>query len=163
MRRLTVPARRLSMAGEGREPVDRFLEARVADYMTRGVVSVEPDTPVGELERLFAEHDFNGLPVVEGGMLVGVVTKLDLLRVFAFTPAHMVPPYEELARTPARAIMTRAAVSFAPDVPLTRVLQTLVELRVKSFPVVEGGRLTGVITRGDVVRALNDARAAAAR
>jgi CBS domain-containing protein len=139
----------------------RFLEARVADYMTREVVSVPPDTPLREIERLFAHHDFNGLPVLEGGVLVGVVTKFDLLKVFVFTGRTLVPAYEQLVRLTAGQIMVRDVITFAPDAPLTRVLQTIVDFRVKSFPVVDGGCLVGIIAREDLVRALRDASTAA--
>lgn len=140
----------------------RFLESRVADYMTRSVLTVAPETSVRELERLFVEHDFNGFPVVAGGALAGMVTKFDVLRVFIFTPEAVVPHYEELSRRTAGEIMTRDVVTFAPDTPLTRVLQTLVDVRVKSFPVVENGQLLGIVAREDVVRALRDAARVAA-
>jgi CBS domain-containing protein len=135
----------------------RFLEARVADYMTRAVVTVTPDTPLRDLEQRFAEHDFNGFPVLDADGLSGVVTKFDILKVFAFTPDTVLPRYDELSRLTAGQIMTRSLITFSPEAPLTRVLQTLVEYRVKSFPVVEAGRLVGVIAREDVVRALRAA------
>ena len=137
----------------------RFLEWRVADYMTAAVVTVLPDTPVYELERRFVVHDFNGFPVVDAGILLGVVTKFDVLKAFIFTPETVLPPYEELSRRTAAEIMTRKVIAFSPEAPLTRVLQTLVDARVKSFPVLEAGRLVGIIAREDVVRALRDASA----
>jgi len=135
----------------------RFLESRVADYMTRAVMTVSSDTPVHELERRFTQHDFNGFPVVDGGVLVGVVTKFDVLKAFIFTPQSVVPRYEELSQRPAAEIMSREVLTFPPETPLTHVLQTLVDSRVKSFPVVDSGRLVGIIAREDVVRALRDA------
>lgn len=135
----------------------RFLESRVADYMTRAVITISPDTPVHELERRFAQHDFNGFPVIDGGALVGLVTKFDVLKAFIFTPQSVVPRYEELSRRTAAEIMSREVLTFPPEAPLTRVLQTLVDSRVKSFPVVDSGRLVGIIARADVVRALRDA------
>ena len=135
----------------------RFLEARVADYMTREVVSVTPHTPLREIERLFAHHDFNSLPVLEGEVLVGIVTKFDVLEVFVFTGRTVVPFYEQLACLTAGQIMTRDVITFAPDAPLTRVLQTLVDFRVKSFPVVDDGHVVGIVAREDLVRALRDA------
>jgi CBS domain-containing protein len=135
----------------------RFLEFRVSDYMTRAVLTVSSGTPVHELERRFAQHDFNGFPVVDDGVLVGVVTKFDVLKAFVFTPQSVVPRYEELSQRPAAEIMSREVLTFPPEAPLTRVLQTLVDWRVKSFPVVDGDRLVGIIAREDVVRALRDA------
>lgn len=139
--------------------MDRFREARVTDYMTREVVTVPPDMTLGELEALFARHDFNGVPVVDGGALAGMVTKFDLLYAFVFTPQRVVPPYAEIQRLSAGQVMTRAVITFPRDAPLTRVLQTMVDFRVKSFPVVDRGRLVGMIAREDLVRALRDAAA----
>ena len=135
----------------------RFLEWRVADYMTRVVVTVAPDTPVRDLERQFVQHDFNGFPALQSGTLVGMVTKYDILKAFIFTPQTVVPCYEELSRRTAAEIMTREVITFSPEAPLTRVLQTLVDSRVKSFPVIESGRLVGIIAREDIVRALHNA------
>jgi len=138
----------------------RFLEARVADYMSSPVVTTAADTPLHELEARFAEHDFNGFPVLdETGGLAGIVTKFDVLKVFVFTTRSVVPPYEELARRTAREIMTRDVITFRPDTPVSRVLQTLVDFRVKSFPVVENQRVVGIIAREDILRALHDAAA----
>jgi CBS domain-containing protein len=55
--------------------------------------------------------------------------------------------------------MTRELVTVAPDIPLTRVLQKLVETRNKSLPVLDGARLVGVVAREDVLRALRRAAA----
>ena len=134
----------------------RFLEKRVADYMSSPVVGVPPDTPLVELERRFAQHDFNSFPVLDNGLLVGVVTKFDILKAFVFTPKTVVPQYEVLSQLPASQLMTRDVITFSPDVPLTRVLQTLVDFRVKSFPVVDSRRVVGMIAREDLVRALHD-------
>lgn len=136
--------------------MNRFLDAKVGDYMTCEVVTVGPDVPVSDLERMLAASSFDGVPVVEHGRLVGIVTRLDLLKVFVFTPEHIVPAYEHLALTPARRIMHTDVRTFTPDSPLTRVLQRLVDTRVRSFPVVERGRVVGMIAREDIVRALSD-------
>jgi len=135
----------------------RFLEAHVGDYMTRAVVTVPADTPLHALEQKFQEHDFNGFPVIESNQLVGVVTKFDVLKVFVFTTRTVIPQYNTLSRLTAREIMTRDVITFPSDTPLTRVLQTLVDFRVKSFPVLDGPDLVGIIAREDIVRALRDA------
>jgi CBS domain-containing protein len=133
-----------------------FLRAGVADYMTSNVLTLSPETPLREIERLFSLNDFNGFPVVEQEQLTGMVTKFDVLKVFVFTPRAVIPPYEELSHTTAAQIMTRNVITFTPEAPLTRILQTLVDFRVKSFPVLDGHRLAGIIAREDVVRALHE-------
>ena len=110
-----------------------------------------------ELGDLFEKHDFNTFPVLEDGMLVGVVTKFDFLRTFSFTTGQMVPRYEELMKRTVAEAMTDAIVHVEPSAPLTRVLQLMVNLRMRSFPVVgAGGALVGMISREDVVRALKE-------
>lgn len=139
----------------------RFLEAVAKDYMTRDVVTVSPETSLARLEDVLARHGFHAVPVVEGDRLVGLATTLDVLAAYRFTEAQQIPAYEDLARTPVAAIMTRAPVTAEPGTRLTRVLEALVERRTHSLPVVAGGRLVGIVSRGDVVRALRDAAAAA--
>ena len=56
-----------------------IFEARVADYMTSEVLTIAPQTLLPDIERQFGLHDFNGFPVLEFGMLVGMVTKFDVL------------------------------------------------------------------------------------
>ena len=131
-------------------------EARVVDYMTAPVLTIAPAARLPDIERLFELHDFNGFPIVESGMFLGMVTKFDVLKVFVFPPRGTVPAYEELARRTAERIMTRNVITFTPETPLSRVLQTLVDFRVKSFPVLDGHDLVGIIARRDVVRALHE-------
>jgi CBS domain-containing protein len=135
-----------------------FLDYRVCDAMTRDPVTIAPEASLAEAEALLEQHDFNALPVVGPGReLVGIVTKLDLLRAFRFTDQHMFPPYEEIMARPVREVMVTDLTTVTPRTPLTRVLETLVRMRTKSLPVVEDGAVVGVIAREDVVQALRRA------
>lgn len=126
--------------------------------MTRAVTTVTRQTTMRELETLFEKHDFNSFPVVEEGKMLGIVTKFDFLRTFAFTIGRMVPHYDELMRRPVGEMMTEAVVHVEPTAPLTRVLQLMVSLKNRSFPVIGLDRqLIGMISREDVIRALKDA------
>ena len=69
----------------------RFLEGKAEEYMTRAVTTVARQTTMRELEELFEKHDFNSFPVVEDKKMLGIVTKFDFLRAFAFTTGQMVP------------------------------------------------------------------------
>lgn len=133
----------------------RFLEYRVRDVMTRDVVAIQPETSIAEVEALFDQKGFEALPVLDAaGALVGIVSRLDVLRAFHFTPESIVPHYDEIALRPARSVMTLQPFAVEPELPLTRLLETLVATRVKSLPVVEKGRLVGMVAREDVIRAL---------
>jgi len=136
-----------------------FLEYQVGDAMTYRPVTITRATPLSEVAALFERHDFNCLPVSEQGTLLGIVTKLDVLKAFAFTPRTMVPRYEEIIGQPAETVMTYQPITVTPDVALTRVLQLMIETRYRSFPVVIGGLLIGVVSRQDVLRALGCAAA----
>lgn len=126
--------------------------------MTRAVTTVTRQTTMRELETLFEKHDFNSFPVVEEGKMLGIVTKFDFLRTFAFTIGRMVPHYDELMRRPVGEMMTEAVVHVEPTAPLTRVLQLMVSLKNRSFPVIGLDRqLIGMISREDAIRALKDA------
>jgi CBS domain-containing protein len=70
-----------------------------------------------------------------------------------------VPAYDEIRRRPVRTVMTSQPLTVGPEAPLTRVLETLVATRVKSLPVIEAGRLVGIVAREDVLRALRRAAA----
>ena len=76
----------------------RFLECTASQYMTPAVEIVTRQVTMLELETLFEKHDFNAFPVVEAGKMLGIVTKLDFLRAFAFTTSQIVPHFDELMR-----------------------------------------------------------------
>jgi CBS domain-containing protein len=90
--------------------------------------------------------------------MLGIVTKVDFLRAFAFTTGQIMPHYDEMMRRPAVEMMTEAVVHVEPTTPLTRVLQLMVSLKSRSFPVIGPDRqLVGMISREDVIRALKEA------
>jgi CBS-domain-containing membrane protein len=139
-------------------PMYRFLECTAGLYMSRSVRTVTRDLELGELQALFAKHDFNAFPVMEGDRVVGLVTKFDFLKTFVFTTKQMVPQYEELMARTVGEVMAEAVVHVEPKAPLTRVLQLMVDLRARSFPVMDDdGALAGMISREDIMRALKDA------
>jgi CBS domain-containing protein len=132
-----------------------FLQETVETNMTTPVKSVAPKTTVRDLYRFFEADDFDAYPVVRDDKLVGVVSKLDALKVFTLTRDEILPHYEDRMAMPVDAIMTCEVVAVEPDASLQRVLQMLVQHRVKSLPVVDRWRqLVGVIAREDVMRAL---------
>jgi len=134
-----------------------FLDYRVEDVMSRAV-SVGPDATLAEAEAILERNRFNSLPVVDAGeRLLGVVTSLDLLRAFAFPDDTILPRFSEVMRRPVSGIMSRDAQTVCPRTPLTRLLQKLVDSRNKSFPVLDGDRVVGVVAREDVMLALRRA------
>jgi len=134
-----------------------FLACTASQYMTPTVVTVERQTTIRQLGALFEQHDFNAFPVVENGRILGLVTKFDFLRTFAFTSSQMVPPYDDLMSRRVGDVMTEAIVHVDPTSPLTRVLQLMVSLKMRSLPGMTPDRqLLGIISREDVIRALKE-------
>jgi CBS domain-containing protein len=135
----------------------RFLECTASQYMTSAVQTVTRQVTLRDLEALFERHDFNAFPVVKAGKVVGIVTKFDFLQAFAFTTSQIVPHFDELMRRTVSDVMTEAVVHVEPTAPLTRVLQLMVRLKSRSFPVISSdGQLLGMIAREDVMRALKE-------
>lgn len=134
----------------------KFLEQIVSDYMTPGVETVPPTMSLRELGQRFKETDFNGFPVVDNDQVVGFVTKFDYLASFEFTPARMVPRYDDLMQRTVASVMTREFIYVGRDTRLTRVLQLMIDQRIRSIPIISGeSRLVGIIAREDVIRALD--------
>lgn len=132
-----------------------FVNLFVKDAMLRDVVTVSPDMKVGEVEALFEKYDYYSFPVVEEGKVIGIVTKLDFLKHFIFTPSSIVPQYDRLLLDKIRDIMNPKVFTLSMDTPLTRVLELMVETRIRSFPVVDvENRLLGVISREDIMKML---------
>ena len=133
-----------------------FVLMYVKDAMTGDVVSVTSNTGLRELKSLFERHDYNSFPVVESDKLVGIVTKLDFLKHFIITPKSMIPNYDGLLDDTVGAVMNAAPLTVFPETPLTRVLELMVETKLRSFPVVDSDmELLGMISREDVVRSLS--------
>lgn len=132
-----------------------FLQEIAGNTMTRSVRSVTPETTVGDIYKLFAADDFDAYPVVRDDTLVGIVSKLDALKPFAFTEDQLVPHYKEGMSTTVDTVMSTSLVTVEPDTHLQRVLELMIRHRVKSLPVVdERKNLLGIIAREDIMRAM---------
>ncbi len=141
----------------------------VADVMTRPVISVTPETTVAEAARLMLEHHISGLPVVDaGGAVVGMVTEGDMLRrvetgterqharwlEFLIAPGRLAQEYASANARKVGEVMSPDVASVAPKDPLARVVELMERRHIKRLPVVEKGRLVGIVSRANLVRAL---------
>ncbi|SDS53124.1 CBS domain-containing protein [Bradyrhizobium canariense] len=123
--------------------------------MTRTVKTVTRDVLMRDLEKMFEADGFNAFPVRDNGDIVGLVTKFDFLNCFSFTPARMVPSYDDLMSKTVADVMTPEFIYVDAATRLPRVLQLMVEHRIKSLPILNAEqRLSGIISRNDVMRAL---------
>jgi CBS domain-containing protein len=142
---------------------------KVSEVMTRDVIVVRPQTTVRDIAALMVQSRISGVPVVDGeGRLVGVLSETDLLhRAETGTEKRhkwwlgALIDEDQLAREYAAAharraedIMTKQVVTVDPDADLAFVADLLDRRKLKRVPVVKDGRVVGIITRGDMVRAL---------
>ena len=142
---------------------------KAADVMTRDIVAVGPETPLADAIRLMLERRVSGLPVVDGaGQLVGLLTEGDLLhRAETGTDAvrlgwlqallargRMAERYVHTHGRRVRDVMTRDVLTVGEASPLDDVVRIMETRHVRRVPVVEGGRLVGIVSRSDLVRAL---------
>lgn len=145
----------LRFAPDGVSGLYKFLDQIASQYMTRDVRAVARNVTVGELGERFEREDFNAYPVVDGGQVVGIVSKFDYLSCFVFTPASMIPNYSDLMRLTAGDVMTSEFIYVGPETRLTRVLELMINHRLRSVPVLGTDQhLVGMISRNDVMRAV---------
>ena len=110
---------------------------RVADIMTRNVVTVDANATVAEAAHLLSSRRFTGLPVVnDQGALVGVVSEYDIISKAGRTVAD---------------IMSTEVVSITESHSVEEVARIMGRLRIRRLPVVSEGRLVGIVTRADLV------------
>ena len=139
----------------------------VADVMTRGVSTVAPTDPIRKAAQLMLQYEISGLPVVERGRLVGIISEGDFLRrVETGTERHRPRWIEvmfgarQLSTEAARAqghtvgeVMTPNVVTIREDATLVEAV-SLMELHgVKRLPVMQGEALIGIITRANLLHA----------
>jgi CBS domain-containing protein len=137
----------------------RIKRHRVREIMTRSPITVSPKTGIRELKSLFDEHDFNAFPVVdEGGRLRGIVSTLDILRLFRPPVGLFYPDLRALFARHAEDVMRRGVTTVQPDDLVETAVKLLVQYRHRSLPVVEGRRsrprVLGIVSRRDILRCL---------
>ena len=111
------------------------------------VFAVAPEAPVVEAIRLMADKSIGAVLVLRGETLAGILSERDYAR-------KVVLQGRSSADTPASAIMTAQVVTVGPDTPVTACMQLMTERRIRHLPVVEGGQVVGVISIGDLVKAV---------
>ncbi|OYT61713.1 histidine kinase [Methanosarcinales archaeon ex4484_138] len=151
----------------------------VGEVMNTEVITTTPDASIREVARLLREHGISGLPIVDGVELVGIVTETDILKLLKIhsasgnlwlpsplevieVPIRELLNWEELkhsledtAEKPVRNIMKRRVHTTSPDESIEDASWKMVQHRVNRLPVVEAGKLIGIVARGDIINALS--------
>jgi CBS domain-containing protein len=142
---------------------------KATDVMTRDVVSIGPDASILEAIRLMLQHRISGLPVIDAsGNLRGVVTEGDFLRrtetgterkrsrlvEFLLGPGRLAADYVHTTGRKVSEVMTPEVRTVTEDAPLEEVVHRMERHRIKRVPVVRGGKVVGIVTRANLMRAL---------
>lgn len=143
---------------------------RVRDIMTRDIVKVRPGTSVSDIALLMSQHRISGVPVVdEQDRVLGVVTELDMVvrntrfklpafftllnaTIYLETPAHIKERLHHMLGLTAREIMSEKAMTITADASIEDLAELMVGRLANPLPVIENGRLAGIVSRSDIVR-----------
>lgn len=126
--------------------VRELLQAKSPD-----VFSVPPDAMVIDAIRLMAQRGIGAVLVMDGTALAGILSERDYAR-------RIVLENRSSRDTPVRDIMTAQVVTVGPDSSVSDCMQRMTEHRCRHLPVVDEGRVTGVVSIGDLVKAIIDAQ-----
>jgi CBS domain-containing protein len=133
------------------------------DVMKTEVVSVGPETAVPELEDTLIGRHIGGAPVIEDGVLVGIVSRSDIVRYFSIQrsmakllgrtrASESARKHEADPHLTVRDIMAEAVVTVAPETPIGDVAKRMVERHVHRVLVTDAGRVVGLISALDLAR-----------
>ena len=121
--------------------------AQLLDHKPRAIYSVAPDAPVLEAIRLMAEHSVGALLVMQAARLEGIVSERDYAR-------KVILMGRSSSDTPVSQIMTTSVITVEPGFSAQQCMQLMTDRRVRHLPVVAGGRVLGMLSIGDLVRAV---------
>jgi CBS domain-containing protein len=113
------------------------------------VWSIGPEDPVIEAIRVMAEKHIGALPVMQGNQLVGIVSERDYAR-------KVILLGRSSADTPIWQIMSAPVTTVSPEEEVHRCMEIMTEQRIRHLPVVERGKMIGMISIGDLVKAVID-------
>jgi len=142
---------------------------QVGDIMTVGAATRTPDTTIAEAAQLMLEHHISGMPVVDAeGKRIGMVTERDLLRrseigteqehrhwmELVISAGTLADEYVRAHARKVADVMSREVVTVAPDADLAEVVRLMEEHGYRRLPVVRDGKVTGIVSRANFLRAL---------
>ncbi|QTA79341.1 CBS domain-containing protein [Desulfonema limicola] len=145
---------------------------KVKDIMTKDVISVTPDTEITQATKILLEKRINGLPVVDSdGNLKGILCQSDLIAqqkklplpsFFTFLDGfisltsmkQLERQVQKVAATTVEHAMTSNPVSVSPDVSINSVAALMVDKNFHTLPVIDNGKLVGIVGKEDVLRTL---------
>ncbi len=152
---------------------------KVEEVMTREVITCTPADPIEKIVKLMSEKDVSGVPVLDGGRLAGIVTEGDILKVLAgpsesgtlWLPSplevwleipikdvlqlrRMQKAAKDVGETPVKDVMTKDVITIEPGTDIEDAAAAMVRYKINRLPVVEKGKLVGIVARNDIIDGL---------
>jgi CBS domain-containing protein len=132
---------------------------RAGEIMTRSVLTVHPDTPIQQAAALMAEHGITSLPVLdEDDRVIGIVSEADLIRDrMPHDPRshlRLDPPEQPDPARHVGQVMTDPVICLGENADAADLAAVMLDNNVRAVPIVDGGRLVGIVSRRDLLRTL---------
>ncbi len=142
---------------------------KIAEIMTKQVHTIGPDQTLKACAEILKKRHVNGLVVVEGGAVKGVITKADIFK--AILPSYSdiledegnIASFEyveerahKLYDLEVRSLMGTPPITITSDTPIVKAGSLMILRRVKQLPVVDNGRLSGIITLTDIINYITE-------
>ena len=130
----------------------KISEVKVADAMSKKVVTAKPNTSIFEAEKTMIQHGFRRLPIVQNEKLIGIVTVMDILRFFGSSHVFNHLQFRtitQVLQTKILDIAVRDIVAVGPEVDVGQAAKLMRDRKVGALPVVQKKRLVGIITERD--------------
>lgn len=131
---------------------------RVDEIMSKPVVTVPAEMSIKQAARLLVDRDISAAPVLEDDELVGIVAEADVMQVELHEDPrrHVRPDVTPVGTAPATVadVMTRDVLAVPPDADVADVARRMLERRLRTVPIVDGGSLVGIVSRRDVLTVL---------
>jgi CBS domain-containing protein len=160
----------------------KVIAMKVEEVMTRDVITCSPADKLRDIVQLMSKNSISGLPVVDDGKLVGIVTEGDIAKILAGPPASstlwLPSPFEVLLEIPIKDlielrrlqqsvkdvgekpvsdVMSRNPITIEPENDIEDASALLVRYKINRLPVVKSGKLVGIVTRDDIIQGLGGA------
>lgn len=135
------------------EKIVRIMQEKVrpplaaADIMSAPVKTVFPETTIAEANQVMMRYGHTGLPVVQGLEVVGVISRRDVEKAYRHGLGH----------APVKGFMTTNVITVGPNMPVSELRELMIENDIGRVPVVQDGRLLGIVSRTDVLKTLHHA------
>ena len=139
------------------------------DIMTEEVITIDPGTSVEEAAELMSQYNVSGLPVLENGKLVGIVTEKDLIIkdkklhfpeyinliggiIYLESYKKFQEEFKKYIAVKVNDLMTKHVETINPDTPVSEIAELMSREEVNRLPVLDGDELVGIVTRGDLIK-----------